>query len=115
MSYDSNNRLVSRTDPSGLTLTYGYDANGNVTSVSDSQGGLTRLAYNELGQVTSKTFQDGSSQVRVDFTYDAAGNEQSQTRYSDFAGTQKVGVTEYGYQGGQLISQVEKDGSGYVL
>ena len=56
MTYDGN-RLVTQTDPNGLTLTYGYDDDGNVISESDSQGGLTSYDY-DGGRMTSLTYQD---------------------------------------------------------
>jgi YD repeat-containing protein len=115
MTYDGN-RLLTRTDPSGLTLTYSYDDNGNVTSVQDSQGGLTTYAYNGANQVTSKTFQNGTTQLRIDFSYDQAGNVLTETRYSDVAGTQPAGTTQYTYNGAnQVTSIVQTAANGVVL
>ena len=37
-TYDSLDRLKTRTDPNGETYTYGYDANGNLTSVEEPYG-----------------------------------------------------------------------------
>jgi RHS repeat-associated protein len=115
MTYDGN-RLLTRTDPSGLTLTYSYDDAGNVSSVQDSQGGLTTYTYNAANQVISKTFQDGTTQLRVDFTYDQAGNVLTETRYTDVAGTQLAGTTQYGYNGAnQVTSIVQTAANGVVL
>jgi RHS repeat-associated protein len=113
-TYDGN-QLATQTDPNGITLTYGYDLDGNVTSISDSQGGVTTMAYNALGEVTSKTYQDSSTQLRVDFTYDYAGNLTSATRYNDVAGTILVGVTTYTYDGNRLTGIVSTDGASVVL
>src|SRR5262249_13971314 len=113
MTYDGN-QLKTRTDPNGLTLTYNYDDNGNVTSIQDSQGGLTTIVY-DGNQIVTKTYQDANGQVRIDFTYDQDGNVVTETRYSDLAGTQLQGTTQYGYDGNQLTSIVQKDSSGNVL
>jgi RHS repeat-associated protein len=115
LTYDGN-RLLTRTDPSGLTLTYSYDGDGNVTSVQDSQGGLTTYQYNAANQVTSKTFQNGTTQLRVDFTYDQAGNVLTETRYSDVAGTQLAGTTQYTYNAAnQVTSILQTAANGVVL
>jgi RHS repeat-associated protein len=115
MTYDGN-RLLTYTTPSGLTLTYSYDLAGNVTSVQDAQGGLTTYAYNGAGQVTSKTFQNGTTQMRVDFSYDQAGNVLTETRYNDVAGTQLAGTTQYTYNGvNQVTSILQTAANGVVL
>jgi RHS repeat-associated protein len=113
MTYDGN-RLTSETTPSGLTLSYTYDLDGNVTSIQDSQGGLTTLVY-DGNEIVSKTYQDANTQLRVDFTYDLAGNLLTETHYSDLAGTQFQGTTQYAYDGNQLTSIYQADGNGNVL
>ncbi|OAI40494.1 hypothetical protein AYO40_00745 [Planctomycetaceae bacterium SCGC AG-212-D15] len=112
MSYDGN-RLITQSSANGVTLTYGYDLASNVTSSADSQGGLTNIVY-DGNQVVSKTYQDANNQLRVDFTYDLAGNVLTETRYSDLAGTQLQGTTEYAYDGNELTSITHKDASGNV-
>jgi RHS repeat-associated protein len=114
MTYDGD-RLISSTDPSGLTLSYTYDGDGNVTSIRDSQGGVTTLSYNGNGQVTAETYQDATTQLRVDLTYDLAGNVVEETRYNDLAGTQLAGTTQYRYDGDELTSIVQKDAGGDLL
>jgi RHS repeat-associated protein len=113
MTYDGN-QLKTRTDPSGLTLTYGYDDIGNVTSVSDSAGATTSFVF-DGGRVVRKTYQDGTNELRVDFAYDDNGNLQTETRFSDLAGTQLVGTTEYSYDGNRLMEIVYKDSTGAVI
>ena len=113
MTYDGD-RLLTQTSPTGVTLTYGYDAAGNVTSIADSQGGLTSISY-DGDQIASKTYQDGTTQLRVDFTYDDMGNVLTETRYSDLAGTVLQGTSTYTYDGNQLTVLVQADGSGTVL
>jgi RHS repeat-associated protein len=114
MTYDGD-QLLTQTDPNGLTLTYGYDDNGNVTSVQDSLGGLTTSVY-DGNQLMSRQFSgpDGE-QLREDFTYDHAGNVQTQKRYADLAGTDLVGTTQNTYDGDQLTNIVQTDGSGSTL
>ena len=97
-TYDGD-RVLTQTDPNGITLTFTYDEDGNTTSISDSQGGVATMTYNASGQVTSKTYQDANTQLRVDFAYDLAGNITTETRYSDVAGTQLAGTTSYTYSG----------------
>ncbi len=111
----ANDRVLTQTDPNGITLTYTYDGDGNVTSINDSQGGVTMMAYNTDGEVTSKTYQDSATQLRIDFGYDDAGNLTSETRYNDVAGTELAGTTVYGYDGDNLTSIEYKDASGAVL
>ena len=114
MTYEGK-YLLTQTTPSGLTLTYAYDSDGNVLTIADSQGGLTTMTYGGLGQVLTKTYQDSSTQLRVDYTYDQDGNVLTETRYSDLAGTDKVGFTQYAYTGNLVTSIVHEDGSGGVL
>ncbi len=113
MTYDGD-QLATQTSPIGVTLTYGYDDLGNVTSIQDSQGGLTTMTF-DGDQLASTSYQDGSTQLLVKFTYDQDGNVATETRYSDVAGTQLQGTTQNGYDGNQLTSIVQKDGSGNVL
>jgi RHS repeat-associated protein len=114
MTYDGN-QLITQTTPSGLTLTYGYDQDGDVTSIADSQGGLTTMTYNALGQVVTKTYQDATTQLRADYTYDQDGNVLTEARYSNLAGTQLVARTQYGYDGNELTSIVTTDSAGNTI
>jgi hypothetical protein len=47
---------------------------------------MLRLLFFTGVRVTSKTFQDGTTQLRVDFTFDLAGNVLTEIRYNDVAG-----------------------------
>jgi len=107
MTYDGN-QLITQTAPSGVTLTYAYDEDGNITSIADSQGGLTSFSYTADGQVSFKTYQDGTTQLRVDYTYDEDGNVLSETRYSDIAGTNEVGSTQYAMMVTWLLPSCKK-------
>ncbi len=112
MTYDSEGNLLTRTNPNGITLTYGYDADGNVTSIADSQGGLTTLTYNSEGQVATKSYQDSSTQFSVSYTYDANGNVLTETRTQNGAA---AGSTQNTYDGDRLTSIVQTDGNGNTI
>ena len=113
MTYDGN-QLKTVTSPTGLTLTYSYDDNGNVISIADSQGGLTTMTY-DGGRVMTKTYQDANTQLRVNYTYDDNGNVLTESQYSDLAGTNLVGTTQYTYDGNRMTGLVQTDASGNVL
>ncbi|MCE9567336.1 MAG: hypothetical protein K8U57_35490 [Planctomycetes bacterium] len=113
MTY-SGNRLLTRTDPNGLTLTYTYNAAGNVLTCTDSQGGVTSYTY-DGGQVATKTFTDGTNELRVDYTYDKDGNVLTETRFADLAGTVPAGGATYTYDGNRLVSIEQTNGSGAVV
>ena len=81
-----------------VVLTYGRDAEGNVTSTTDSFGGVNTATYDALNRESSIQ-QTGTNVTakRVDFTYNAAGQANTVTQYSDLAGTQQVAQSTYGY------------------
>ena len=106
--------LASQTDSNGLTLTYARDADGNVTSIADSHGATATFAY-EGGLRTSQTYQDASTQSRIDYAYDPEGELLSATRYADLLGTQVVGRTQYVRDGGRVASNAHADGSASAL
>lgn len=58
------------------TTRYVYDAQNNLTQITDALGHITRVTYNALGQKVSMTDPD-LGQWR--YTYDPAGNPQTQT------------------------------------
>jgi YD repeat-containing protein len=102
--------------PFGLTITYGYDGNGNVLSEQDSAGGMTTYTYDADNRQTSEQFNDGSTQLRVDSTYDGDGNILTQTRYANLAGTELVGQTVNTYDADDRMTQiVDKDASANVI
>ena len=115
MTYDGN-RLVTRTDPFGLTITYGYDEAGNVISESDSLGGLTTYTY-DGGRMTSLTYQDaGGVQLTTAFTYDGDGNVLTAARYAVVSGAAQLAAqTNYAYDGGLVTSIVTTGPSGNVI
>jgi RHS repeat-associated protein len=70
-AYDSQDRLVSRTDPDGRTVVYAYDAQGNQTSVSVASG-TTRYAFDALNRLVTVTAPNGGA---TRYFYDPAGNQ----------------------------------------
>jgi RHS repeat-associated protein len=97
MAYDGLNRATVVNEPFSLTLTYTYDADGNRLQVQDSKGGITTSIYDGTDRLTSRQFTDGTTPVRMDWTYTARDQIQNLTRFSDLAGTQVVGTTAYSY------------------
>ncbi len=112
MTYDPLNRVISVEDPFGLTLNYTYDADGNRTEVQDSLGGVTTYLYDSDNELISEQFS-GSGQVplRIDMTYDGAGELLTETRYSDLAGTQVVVESFYTYNAdGKVTNLLDVNG-----
>jgi RHS repeat-associated protein len=116
-TYDGEGRLLTEQEPFGLSLTFSYDADGNRTGVQDSLGGTTTAAYDGNGQLTRLRFAGpGGQALRDDLGYDGDGHLATATRYADLAGTQRVGVTSYGYDAvGNLTSLQASDGNGTSL
>lgn len=95
-AYDSQERLLKRTESDGRTLAYGYDAGGNVqqiqspagtlalghdaydriTSVTDVQTQTTTFAFTPGGMLKTITRPNG---VRTDLVVDLAGRVKSIT------------------------------------
>ena len=117
-TYDDANRLTSVSDAGtpglpSVTLTYEYDADGNRTAMDDSLGGLTSYTYDQRDELTSVA-QSGSGVASklVDFTYDAAGNLASLTRYSNLSGTAEVLATAYVYDAANRLTSITDQTSG---
>ncbi|OXM65635.1 LamG-like jellyroll fold domain-containing protein [Amycolatopsis vastitatis] len=111
-TYDSNDQVVSQTDPAVTDRVTGavhtavatsvYNADGSITSqtVADSTGGdaarTTSSTYNDKDQVASTTDANGNVTT---YTYDVYGNKKSET---DANGTE----TDFTYDGeGRLLTQ----------
>jgi len=80
-AYDDLNRQTSVTDPLGNATTYAYDDVGNRTSMTDANGIETRYEYDDLNRLSAvvENYDSGSgsdyeTNVRTEYTYDAAGN-----------------------------------------
>jgi YD repeat-containing protein len=115
-TYDAMYRVSSTVDMYNVTRTFQYDEVGNRTQIVDSFGGTTTLVYDEINQVTSRQLDDGTNEVRIDFTYTPNGRYDIVTRYSDLAGTILVGSTVYAYDWvGRTTSINHRDASNAVI
>jgi RHS repeat-associated protein len=69
-----------------------------------------------LNRLTSRQFNDGTTPLRFDEEYTARDQVGTITRYSDLAGTTRVGESLYTYDdAGRLENLKDKDGSGNLL
>ncbi|GAB6167539.1 hypothetical protein JCM19992_35390 [Thermostilla marina] len=123
--YDALGRAITITHSlAGLTptitFTQEYDAAGRRTRLAARINGtddfVNAYTYDPLGRLIRLTQgeQPGGRDVaekRVDFSYDAAGQLDTLTRYADLAGTQLVAQSDYGYdQTGRLVDLVHYRG-----
>jgi RHS repeat-associated protein len=69
-SYDSKDRLATRTDPVGAAESFTYDLAGNLTGHTDAKGQATTFGYDALNRRIGASYADGSTRA---FSYDAAG------------------------------------------
>src|SRR5207237_5585630 len=101
----------------GLSLTFGYDAVGHRIRVEDSKGGVTTSTYDGDNQLTSRQLGGtGITPLRFDIAYTARNQVGTLTRYSDLAGTTKVGESDSTYDSvGRLQNLQHKNGSGKNL
>jgi RHS repeat-associated protein len=94
-----------------VVLAYQYDDNGNIVSVNDSiegvAGGNTGYVTDELDRVKTIT-QSGNNVAdkRVDFDYDAIGQYESISRYSDLDGTDLVVESSYEYDDANRLTNL---------
>lgn len=70
-TFDLQNRLTSRTDELGATLSYAYDAVGNLAAITYSDGKTVSYGYDALNRLAS--VMDWEGRV-ASYGYDAAGN-----------------------------------------
>ena len=97
-SYDAANRVTEVDEPWNLVLTYGYDTAGNRNSVKDSKGGVTTITFDAMNRQSSEAEAgSGISAMRFDFAYTDRGQLDTETRYSDLAGTTVVARTTFAY------------------
>jgi YD repeat-containing protein len=115
MSYDSLDRVTGVDQPFGQRLTFVYDAVGNRTRVEDSKGGVATSTYNAANRLTKRE-HTGQAPLRIDFTYTARDQVETATRYSDLAGTTKVGSSTYTYDAAARLKNLQhRNGSGTLF
>jgi RHS repeat-associated protein len=116
-AYDALDRVTAVQEPFGLSLTYTYDAASNKTLTQDSQGGVLTSVYDAANRLTSQQFGgSGQTPTRIDEAYSARNQVTTITRYSDLAGSHKVGETDYSYDPAMRVTNiVDKNGAGGIL
>jgi RHS repeat-associated protein len=117
MTFDALNRANVIKGLYGVTLTYTFDAVGNRTKTQDSFGGVLTSVYDNANRLTTQQFGgSGQTPLRFDLGYTARNQVATLTRYSDLAGTTKVGESDYTYDAaGRLQNLQHKNGSGTLL
>lgn len=121
-TYDSQGKMLTRTDALGNTVTYTYDARGNILTETDALGNTTTYTNDSRGNVLSKVDARGFTTT---YTYDDNNNLLSETdalgntvthTYTSFNKvrtlTDKRGyVTEFVYDAfGQHVETIYPDG-----
>src|SRR5262249_48391645 len=117
MIFDALNRASTIKRLYGVTLTFTYDAVGNRTKTQDSFGGVLTSVYDNANRLTSQQFGGtGQTPLRFDLTYTERNQVATITRFSDLAGTGKVGESDYTYDSvGRVQNLQHKNGSNTVL
>jgi hypothetical protein len=100
--------MTSIQEPFGLILTSTYDALDNRTQVQDSFGGTLTSVYDSLNRLSTREFGGtGQTPLRMDLTYTAQDYIATETRYSDLAGTNKIGSTTMVHSGGATTKEMK--------
>src|SRR6266511_3588178 len=108
MVYDALNRVTVVSDLYGQTLTYTYDEAWNLTKVQDSKGGVTTSTYDNADRLIKREFGgSGQTPLRFDLTYTVRDQVETESRYSDLAGTTKIGETDYAYDDGGRVKNIK--------
>jgi RHS repeat-associated protein len=114
LTYDTENRLLSASDPEGYQTLATYDSEGRLRTTTDKNGNTKTLHYNAKGQRIKITYPDASEEL---FGYDPEGNL--------IQSTDRMGrVTQYQYDAlnrqirisypDGMFSQTEYDAVGNV-
>jgi RHS repeat-associated protein len=113
MTYDGLNRQVTVQGPFNTTLTLTCDAAGNRTLRQDSLGGTTSYSFDMLNRLATVQF-GGASQtpLRVDLAYTARSQLATITRFSDLAGSTKIGSSAFSYDPGMRMTTMIHANSG---
>jgi RHS repeat-associated protein len=117
MTFDALNRESTVKGLYSVTLTFSYDAVGNRTKTQDSFGGVLTSVFDNANRLISQQFGgSGQTPARFDLTYTERNQLATLTRYSDLAGTTKIGESDYSYDAaGRLQNLQHKNGSSTVL
>jgi RHS repeat-associated protein len=103
--FDSNGRLISQVDRTGLGLTYAYDGSGNLTSVTDAEGRVTTFTRGTTdaanGLITAVHVSDGRSWA-YSYAYATDGTTPTLTSVTD----PSAGVTTYTYDDAAQLATV---------
>ena len=88
-----------------------------IDRVSDSTGSVQTSTFDLANRLTSRSLDAPTGgDLRVDFTYTDRNERQSMTRFSDLAGTTKVGDSSYTFDaGGRLTNLQNRTGSSAVI
>ncbi|HZZ79558.1 MAG TPA: RHS repeat-associated core domain-containing protein [Gemmataceae bacterium] len=105
-SYDNDGQATQVAEPFGVTLHYAYDGIGNQTQVIDSFGGTQTSVYDLENRLTTREYSGQGEELRVDYTYSPMDEIETETRYSDLAGTALVGSTVYAYDGDEQTTSI---------
>ena len=106
MTYDSFNRLKSKTDSRGRSLSFIYDKVGNILQKTTYSGSVTTYNYDSANRLVNLTNPDF---VSVFYQYDAAGRLLSRVLSSGAKST-------YTYDGGGWLASLQhKDAAGATV
>lgn len=111
-NHDTSNRLSTIVDANSNTvLTLTYDSADRVLTRTDSQGYVLTYAYDNLDRVTKITYPDGTTDL-YDYTFQSGplmGTESQELRKH----TDRLGrVTTYAYDADQRLTSVVEPTSG---
>lgn len=111
-NYDASNRLSTIVNANSQTvLTLTYDSDDRVQTRTDSQGYVLTYAYDNLDRVTSITYPDGTTDL-YDYTFQSGpyvGTASQELRKH----TDRLGrVTTYGYDAAQHLTSVTEPTAG---
>ena len=102
-TYDVLNRPTSENNAGtinlpALLLTSQFDAVGNRTAVFDNLGVRVDSVYSDRNELLSKSWTGSSiDDLKIRFAYNDRSDRVAATRFSDAAGTTKVGSSIYGF------------------
>ena len=115
-SYDDLNRVLTEDNVGTIgvphvNLTFAYDAAGNLISTTDNLGTQIASTYDGRNLLASRAWSGGGvDSAALRFEYNLRGGLSRIERFSDQAGTQFVGSSQFQYDGrGRLMTLSHKD------